>query len=111
MDVIRQGDIPVFLVPVKVPRGSKQEEPKNGKLVVAEGEVTGHLHAIDVKKFPSATLFIGKDNRMFFGSTEPVEMTHDEHGTVTIPAPPPGKVWEIKRQREYFPEEIKPVAD
>ena len=43
--MLRQGDI--LLVPVeKVPDGLTEVPRENGKVVLAEGEATGHLHAI-----------------------------------------------------------------
>ena len=47
--------------------------------------------------------------RMFLRVLEEagVEVTHEEHATLTIP---PGD-YEVKRQREYTPEEIRRVAD
>lgn len=41
----RQGDI--LLIPVKkLPDGLKEVPRQNGRIVLAEGEVTGHLHVI-----------------------------------------------------------------
>lgn len=103
---LRQGDI--LLVPVKkVPDGLHEIPREDGKIVLAEGEVSGHLHAI---KAPGAT-FLTKD----LGSpedrylvvdvieeaeritAEAVELTHPEHDTVVLE---PG-AYEVRRQREY----------
>jgi len=103
--MLRQGDI--LLVPIeKVPDGLTEVPREDGKIVLAEGEATGHLHAIDA---PEAT-FLAKD----IGSPEDrylvieeaeaitaeaagVELTHPEHDTVTLA---PG-AYEVRRQREY----------
>lgn len=101
----RQGDI--YLVPIeKVPDGLKEVPRENGQIVLAEGEATGHLHAIEA---PEAT-FLAKD----LGSPEDrflvieeaeaitaeaagVELTHPEHDTLVLE---PG-AYEVRRQREY----------
>jgi hypothetical protein len=45
----RQGDI--LLVPVKdLPDGLKEVPRQNGRIVLAEGEVTGHFHAIEAEE-------------------------------------------------------------
>jgi hypothetical protein len=50
-DPLRQGDI--LFVPVKkLPKGLTDVPRQNGRVVVAEGEITGHCHAIDA---PGAT--------------------------------------------------------
>lgn len=102
---LRQGDI--LLVPVKkVPDGLNEVPRKNGKIILAEGEATGHLHAIEA---PEAT-FLAKDlgspeNRYLVvaeaeaitAEAAGVELTHPEHDTVTLA---PG-AYEVRRQREY----------
>lgn len=101
----RQGDI--LLVPVaKLPDGLTEVPRESGKIILAEGEATGHLHAIEA---PEAT-FLAKD----LGSPEDrylvieeaeaitaeaagVELIHPEHDTVVLE---PG-AYEVRRQREY----------
>lgn len=101
---LRQGDI--LLVPVEaVPDGLKEVPREEGKIVLAEGEETGHLHAIDS---PEAT-FLATDLESIEGRflvieaeaiTEEAagaELTHPEHDTIVLE---PG-AYEIRRQREY----------
>jgi hypothetical protein len=92
-----QGDI--LLVPVdKVPKGMTEiPRDEQGRIVLAEGEATGHLHMIEA---PEA-VFLAKDvadlEKRFLEITEEVELTHPEHDTVMLE---PG-AYEVRRQREY----------
>ena len=102
---LRQGDI--LLVPVEaVPEGLKEVPREKGKIVLAEGEETGHLHAIDA---PEAT-FLATDlasiegrflvieaEAITAGAAAGVSLTHPEHDTITVA---PGS-YEVRRQREY----------
>ena len=109
----RQGDI--LLVPVQKLPGDLTEVPRqDGKIILAEGEATGHLHAIHADN----AMFLAED----LGSTEGrflivkeaetitaaaaaaaaaagagVELTHPEHDTVSLE---PG-LYEVRRQRAY----------
>jgi hypothetical protein len=115
----RQGDIlllpagtPRFdgtLTPTSRPQGAKAA-PRDGRgrLVLAEGETTGHCHAI---LDDAATLFVQSDlDEMadrFLEVERDVELVHEEHGTVTIPA----ERQIVRRKREYEPEAPRYVAD
>lgn len=104
--MFRQGD--VLIIPVAaMPTGLAKIKRENGRVVLAHGEVTGHAHAIADKR---AALF--RDPKlaaifMHVTGDEPVALEHEEHGTIAIP---PGD-YEVRRQREYSPEEIRNVAD
>ena len=102
----RQGD--VLIVPVaKMPESLEPIARDRGRVVLAYGEVTGHAHAIADKR---AALF--RDPKlaavfMHVSGDAAVALEHEEHGTVLVP---PGN-YQIVRQREYSPEEIRNVAD
>jgi len=101
---IRQGD--VLVEAAKIPKSAKAE-PREDRVVLAHGEVTGHCHA-----FYSERVRMFRDDglaRAFIRVTgkEPVELQHEEHGAV---AHAPGD-YEVIRQREYSPEAIRDVAD
>lgn len=94
--MLRQGDI--LLVPVKkVPEGLIEVPREKGRIVLAEGEATGHLHMIEA---PEAT-FLAEDlaeiEGRFLAVEAEVALTHPEHDTVTLA---PGN-YEVRRQREY----------
>ena len=104
---IRQGD--VLLYPIaELPAGLKKARRRRGRLVIAEGEVTGHAHCIldDVAElFCPADLDEMADR--FLVVQEECELVHDEHDTLTIP---PG-VYKLPAQREYTPAAPQRVAD
>jgi hypothetical protein len=95
--MLRQGDI--LLVPVERLPDELTEVPREGgRIVLAEGEATGHLHAIDA---PEA-IFLATDladieGRFLAVEEEEVKLEHPEHDTVTVA---PGN-YEVRRQREY----------
>lgn len=102
----RQGD--VLIVPVKsMPKALEPVDRENGRVILAHGEATGHAHAIRDKR---ATLFRDPKLEAIFmqvSGNDAVALEHDEHSTIHIP---PGN-YEVLRQREYSPQEIKNVAD
>lgn len=108
MSLIRHGD--VLLVPVNaVPDGTTAVRRKRGRLVLAEGEVTGHAHVIEAEDVRLVTREEAEELRMWLlvETAEPVDLTHEEHATLAIP---PG-AYEVRIKREYSPEEIRNVAD
>ncbi len=100
MSIYRQGD--VLLVPVEdIPEGAKRVRPK--RVIIAEGEVTGHMHELVGGK---VELF-EKAESVFARIMAAPELRHAEHATQTIE---PG-LYRIVRQREYTPSEIRRLAD
>lgn len=106
MKVMRQGD--VLLVPVDtVPKGKKVKKD-NGRVILAYGEVTGHAHAFESDVATLVDHTRTADGREFITVKEAeVPLTHEEHSTVVVG---PGG-YEVRRQVEYSPEEIRKVAD
>lgn len=102
----RQGD--VLIIPIKsIPKAVELVDREGGRVILAHGEVTGHVHAIKDKR---AALF--RDPKlaaifMHVSGDAPVALEHDEHDTINLP---PGN-YQIVRQREYSPEAIRNVAD
>lgn len=96
----RQGD--VFLVRCNDAPTGEPIPSENGKLILAEGEATGHHHAVsDV-----ACHLFGGDKPVLVVDA-PSLLTHQEHGTIEIE---PGTYWVVK-QREYTPEAPRRVLD
>ncbi len=102
----RQGD--VLILPVdEIPAGLQPVPLENGRVILAHGEVTGHAHAVE-----GDVLFLAADleeleQRFLCVENETAQVVHEEHDTITLP---PG-IYEVRRQREYTPEEIRTVAD
>ena len=97
----RQGD--VLLVPIdEVPAAARPVRRTGGRVVLAEGEVTGHAHAI---RSPSATL-LGTGDERYLRVAAPVTLDHEEHARIEVA---PG-TYRVVIQREYVPPEISPVT-
>ena len=99
---VRQGDVLIVSV-AEIPEGVQSTDR-----VLAHGEVTGHAHVIDgeaevVRRERPTSEIVDAWLRLRSAGT----LTHQEHGAITIP---PGE-YEVRRQREYTPGEIRRVAD
>ena len=98
----RQGDVLIIPVP-KLPAGTKQQE-RNGRIILAHGEATGHAHAI---ADPDCEVLVSAGGKLFVRTKHEVAVEHEEHAPVTLS---PG-VHEVIRQREWMDEESRRVAD
>jgi hypothetical protein len=93
---MRQGDI--LLVPVEeLPDGLKEVPCEDGKIVLAEGEATGHLHAIESEEATFLAIDLDDIEGRFLAVEADVELTHPEHDTIGLA---PGN-YEVRRQLEY----------
>jgi len=104
--MFRQGDVLVVPISGKLKDGLTLVPREGGKIILAEGEVTGHYHAIAEE---GVALLEGEndDDRYLQVETEEAHLTHNEHGTLTIPK---GN-YKVTRQVEYTPQEVRRVAD
>ena len=89
----RQGD--VLLVEVDEIPDASRAEPRSGRIVLAEGEATGHAHAIHE---PDARTFEYEGER-FLLTRSKAQLVHEEHGPIEVPA----GAWRVVIQREYEP--------
>ena len=97
----RQGD--VFIQACTIPKDAK---PINGsRIILAEGEVTGHHHAIVAD--PTVCRAYEKDGMIYLHVESPVDLTHEEHSTITLPAGD----YVSYIQREYDAVATRRVAD
>ena len=104
----RQGDI--LLMPVgQIPAKAEAIECEGERVILAEGESTGHAHAIVLDRESDVTLYTVADevDRWLRVQSRPVALRHEEHSTVILP---PGD-YVVRRQREYSPEALRMVAD
>jgi len=101
---IQHGDVLIKEVG-ELPRGAKKLPRKNGVLLIAEGEATGHNHVITAEP---ATLY-ELNGGLYMEVTAPVTITHEEH----LPLEIPEGVYEIGRVKEYdyFQEMERRVID
>lgn len=104
----RQGDIGIFPVSSIPTNVEPVDRDKHGRIVLAEGEVTGHFHCV---LDDPATMFRQADmDEMadrFLRVEQEVQVVHDEHDPITLP---PGD-YVVRRQREFAPEAPVYVAD
>lgn len=98
--MLRQGD--VLLVPDEHPGGSRRVRP-GPRLILAEGEATGHAHAIRSRavSHPDAHLLERGEQRWLVAEHE-VTLEHEEHAAIAVP---PG-VYRVVIQREYVPSHV-----
>ena len=106
----RQGDVLIRRIdPVPDADRSKLKPVarERGRIVLAHGEVTGHAHAIPAR---GAKLFTREEAggaTILEISQALADLQHEEHATIPLRR----GTYEIRRQREYHPEEIRRVAD
>lgn len=99
---IRQGD--VALVRVRLIPKEARAIKRNGVIVLAHGEATGHAHTIAE---PSVELY-ERDGVMYLRVHDGgAVVEHQEHAAITVE---PG-IYKVQRQCEYAPEQIRRVAD
>jgi hypothetical protein len=101
----QQGDVVLFAVE-QLPAGLKKLDPKD-RIVLAEGELTGHAHAIH--DLDNAQVYVAEDGTLFLDVRNAVVLQHEEHKPHTIQ---PGK-YKVGRVREIdpFSEETRAVRD
>ena len=99
---IRQGDVLINAI-TALPQNLKCYPRINGRLILAEGEVTGHAHAI-VEECES---YIDIDGNIYLSVEEDVEIQHEEHGTLVLT---PG-LYIVPKQREFSDDMIQNVLD
>ncbi len=99
--IVRQGD--VLLVPVEELPSRRLERVVEGpRIVLAEGEATGHAHVVLGK-----ARLVHSTNAPSWSDAglthlvveEPASLVHDEHEAIGLL---PG-VYHVRRQREYVP--------
>jgi hypothetical protein len=99
----RQGDF--LFIPVSTTPEGEKEKRVGGKLIIGYGEATGHHHATRAK---NASIIKGVEGVRWFSVLDvSVEVTHNEHATITIPA----GVYEIRQERTYHAGKIQRVID
>jgi hypothetical protein len=96
----RQGDVLVESVKA-LPEGFQHQR---GRVILADGEATGHVHEIDEEE---GELWKMREEIAVRVVRDSATLHHQEHGPIKIV---PGS-YVVTRQREYTPGEIRRVAD
>lgn len=100
----RQGD--VLFIRGKLPDVTKLvSRDERNRIVVAEGEATGHAHAIHETEVLLHEVDI--NTRWLEVLCTEANVVHEEHATITLPI----GVWRVAYQREYTPERNVRVLD
>jgi len=102
--IYRQGD--VLLIQVDEAPEGQRVKARGGRLILAEGEVTGHHHSVAVED--AELIEVAGVPEVFLRIFTATTLDHQEHASVTLP---PGD-YRVRRQREYVPQELpRQVAD
>ena len=105
MTGLQHGDVLIKRID-KLPENIKPVERNNGRFIVAEGEATGHHHAIVDKGCQLYEL----NNELYLDVTsDTVTITHEEHKAIPIPT----GIYKIGivREYDYFQEMERKVVD
>ncbi len=104
MSYLQQGDVLFFLVDEV--KGKEVKADSRG-YVFAEGETTGHYHA--VKEIKDTKMYEENGIKYFCVEKESAVVEHQEHGAITLPK---GN-YQIGIVKEFdpFEEEIRNVKD
>jgi hypothetical protein len=100
MALYRHGDLLVSSVDA-VPADARRLQ----HLVLAQGELTGHSHRIAERD--AATLYESNKQLYMDVTAHMATLVHQEHGPIELPT----GFYQIWRQREYTPAEIRVVRD
>jgi hypothetical protein len=111
-EIFAQGDILIERVLDREPSGDMIPAGPDGAVVLAEGEMTGHRHAI----FDAVTMFrddaLARDipTDLYIGHIkvdETARIQHDEHSTIGLTK----GTWRVRQQRELEPQDVRVVRD
>jgi hypothetical protein len=98
----RQGDVLLEAVD-QIPSEARQETAR-ARIIVAHGEATVHHHSLNAS---AADWWKTADDQQFIEVKRPANLEHQEHAPITLQ---PGR-YRVVRQREYTPQQIRPVRD
>ncbi len=103
----RQGDVLITKVE-EIPANVKEKQrDAMGRVVLAEGEVTGHAHALIDRQVKLLEETGGRDICYLDVEQDEAKVRHEEHMRVDLVR---GK-YEVRRQKEFQDELIRNVAD
>ena len=104
MKTYRQGDVLLIEAEGAIDPAARKVKREDGRIILAHGEATGHAHAIDET---DAELWEAPTGRRHLRLVKPAALLHEEHAPISLPS----GLYDVRRQREYSPEEIRTVAD
>ena len=99
----RQGDLLIQKCDA-VPGGVSEVGRIGGRLILAEGEVTGHDHSVSEA---NAEMFSERDGVLYLRAPNGCDVVHQEHAAVTLS---PG-TYRIQRQQQWHAGRSQRVLD
>ncbi len=113
--IYAQGDLLIERVEdVVVPHGAALPAGPDGVTVLAEGELTGHSHAIRdaVTAFRDDSLARDIPDGLYIGHVKVAgdggaRVVHEEHDPIHLSE----GTWRVRRQRELEPKDVRLVRD
>ena len=107
MTIYQQGDVLLDVMEGTVLPEGKEILPREGRFILAEGETTGHAHALEAAK--GITMIEDPQGNVYLKLVRQEVLKHEEHGRITLP---PG-VYKVRKVQEYdhAAEEARNVAD
>lgn len=112
-ELYAQGDLLIERVDTLQPSGDLPTPGADGSFILAEGELTGHCHAL----FGRATMFrddsLARDipGGLYVGHLNvdgpSARIQHQEHAAIDLPK----GSYRVRRQRELEPKDARIVAD
>jgi hypothetical protein len=112
-EIFAQGDLLLERVADVAPSGMIEENADGAAMVLAEGEATGHRHAIPerVTKFRDDRLARDIPAGLYLGHVQIgsaiARVTHEEHAPITLPR----GTYRVRRQRELGPRDVRILVD
>ena len=112
-EMFAQGDLLIERVADVEPSGAMMSVDQTGAIVLAEGELTGHRHAIyeRVTMFRDDALAREIPAGLYVGHVKvsggPATLLHEEHAPVSLA----DGTYRVRRQRELEPKDAVLVSD
>jgi len=112
-EIFAQGDLLLERVADIIPSGSIEENLDGVAMVLAEGEESGHRHAIRerVTMFRNERLATDIPAGLYIGHVQVASayarVTHEEHAPLTLPR----GTYRVRRQRELGPKDARVLFD
>jgi len=112
-EIFAQGDLLLERVADVPPSGTIEENLNGVAMVLAEGETTGHRHAIwdRVTMFRDDMLARDIPAGLYIGHLQVASayarVTHEEHAPLTLPR----GTYRVRRQRELGPMDARAIID
>ncbi len=99
----QQGDVLIETI-TELPSHANPISPSTGRVILAQGEATGHAHAVIE---PVDLYEVG--DRLYCRAEGPFTVVHEEHRAIKVPA----GLYRIRKVQEYdhFAEEARWVED